>query len=502
MSEVYRRQLDAVLFSLNQHALDVANSWVSSLSMLLNEKEHSPTEDVRTDLQAFRDRIPCIVAVFQTDSSLRTVDLLVPAGPNAPDSVTQIDILSVLRLSREKVARLAEFRREQYRKIEPFPLVTGQNSTDHIALVFYRGSELAGIVGLVINDRLFIQGVLLRKLQETAGSEFVLAVIRQGARDPVIATSETPAVDLRQQKAIWLLPGYSLGIRLQGATIEELVSKRASRNMILIFLLDAVLLGGVFVVYRSIRREMELASIKSNFVSNVSHELRTPLALIRMYAETLEMGRLSTEGKKLEYYGTIVRETERLTRLVNNILNFSSMEAGKKQYRFTPVRLNDVVSGVLQTYSVHLKAKGFSPVIELGKAVPVVNADGEAVAEALINILDNAIKYSDREKYLRVRSGVDGGTAYIEVEDHGIGIPAGQQKDIFEMFYRVSTGHGHEHRGTGIGLALVKHIMEAHGGSVVVKSSPGTGSTFRLHFPATEVQNESRRDSHATHSPH
>jgi two-component system phosphate regulon sensor histidine kinase PhoR len=487
MSEVYRRQLDAILFSLNQYALDVANSWMSSLTILLNEQEQSPVTVLRTGVQTFSDRIPSINAVFRTDSTLRAVELLASARREATNNTASEDILAVLHANREKVARLVEFRREQYRKLEPFSLDTPSSGPDRIALTFSVGSESrSAIAGLVIDERTFIRDIILRKIQEAAGTEFTLGVVRNGERIPVVSSSMTSGEELRQRRAMWLLPGYSLGIRLRGETIEDLVHVRTSRNLLLIVLLDIVLFAGVLFVYRSIRKEMELARIKSDFVSNVSHELRTPLALIRMYAETLEMGRLSNEEKRKEYYGTIVRESERLTRLVNNILNFSSMEAGKKQYHFMLVQLNDVVSGVMETYSVHLKSKGFSPLVELDARLPTVPADSEAVSEALINIIDNAIKYSDREQYLSVRSGMEGRMVFLEVQDHGIGIPASQQQKVFDMFYRVSTGHVHDRKGTGIGLALVKHIMTAHRGEVTVRSAPGKGSTFRLLFPVTE----------------
>jgi two-component system phosphate regulon sensor histidine kinase PhoR len=353
-----------------------------------------------------------------------------------------------------------------------------------------RGST---VVGLVLDDRAFIQNVLSSKLSEAAGDEFILAVLQRGNGEPVYSTGQVTAEDLKQQKELWLFPDFSVGIRLRGETIDELVRERFFRNMVLIVILDVVLLAGVWVVYRSIRREMELVRMKSDFVSNVSHELRTPLALIRMFGETLEMGRIKGEEKKQEYYSTIVRETGRLTRLVNNILNFSRMEAGKKQYQFRVVDVNDIVRAVLDTYSVHLGHEGFAPVMDLTDDLPPVSADGEALTESIINILDNAVKYSDGEKYLHVRTGVHDGSVFVEVEDRGIGIPPEHQEKIFDTFYRVSTGLVHNVKGSGLGLALVRHIMEAHGGKVTVQSAAGKGSVFRLLLPRA-------KDRHLTHT--
>jgi two-component system phosphate regulon sensor histidine kinase PhoR len=192
---------------------------------------------------------------------------------------------------------------------------------------------------------------------------------------------------------------------------------------------------------------------------------------------------VKTEEKKQEYYETILQETERLTRLINNILNFSRMEAGKKQYHFEPIALNDVVLDVLKTYSSHLQHEGFTTSKQFAENLPAMNADREAITEALINILDNAVKYSASHKYIRIKTGQSENMNYVEVEDHGIGIEKHHHKKIFETFYRVSTGLTNNIKGSGLGLSLVSHIMEAHGGMIELESEPGRGSTFRLLFP-------------------
>jgi two-component system phosphate regulon sensor histidine kinase PhoR len=298
----------------------------------------------------------------------------------------------------------------------------------------------------------------------------------------IFSTGETKAEELRQQKTLWLFPNYELGIRLKGTTIDELAHSRTKRNLMLIVLMDVVLLAGAWFVYRSIRREMELVKAKSDFVSNVSHELRTPLALIRMFGETLEMGRVKSDEKKQEYYSTIVKESERLTRLINNILDFSKMEAGKKQYKFQDADINAIVSSVMHTYSFHLQNEGFTPIVELANNLPLISIDAEAVTEAVINLIDNAIKYSGDEKYLRVRTRQTDSAIAVEVEDHGVGIAEEHRKKIFDTFYRVGTALVHNTKGSGLGLSLVKHIMDAHGGRVEVESAVGKGSVFRLLF--------------------
>jgi two-component system phosphate regulon sensor histidine kinase PhoR len=192
---------------------------------------------------------------------------------------------------------------------------------------------------------------------------------------------------------------------------------------------------------------------------------------------------VQTEEQKQEYYETILQETERLTRLINNILNFSRMEAGKKQYHLEPTTLNEIVIDVMKTYTSHLEHEGFKISVQLAENLPVINADHEAVAEALINILDNAIKYSATDKFIRIETGHTVESVYVEVKDHGIGIEKQHHKKIFETFYRVSTGLTNNIKGSGLGLSLVSHILHAHGGLIELESEPGKGSTFRLLFP-------------------
>jgi two-component system, OmpR family, phosphate regulon sensor histidine kinase PhoR len=168
---------------------------------------------------------------------------------------------------------------------------------------------------------------------------------------------------------------------------------------------------------------------------------------------------------------------------VNRILNFSRMEAGKKRYAFAPVDLNSIVDGVLSTYAPRLTEGGFTVSRNLDPSLSPITADRESVAEALINLLDNAMKYSAEEKSISVRTGREKTGAFVDVEDRGIGIAPEHQARIFEKFYRVSSALIHTTKGSGLGLALVRTIMEAHHGSVSVTSRPEEGSTFRLSFP-------------------
>jgi two-component system phosphate regulon sensor histidine kinase PhoR len=485
IGDIYRRQLDGILFSLNQYAWDVASTWANDITMAVRESRMLPADDGLTRFREFLGRHRAVQTIFFSDSALLNVTVVDRPGSDSLRGPGGEEIRAVLRDKSGKVQQLREYRRAEYRKIEPIRVPGAHGNSDHAALVFALDETPAGpsAAGFVLDEERFVRDVLSSKLNEAAGSEFAVAILATGTGKPVATAGTVEPGEFRQQKQLWVLPEYSVGIRLKGTTVEEILRERFYQNLVLLLILDAVLVGGAWLVYRTIRKEMELVKLKSDFVSNVSHELRTPLSLIRMFAETLEMGRLKDEEKKREYYSTIVRETERLTRLVNNMLNFSRMEAGKKQYHFLPVDLNAVVSGVMATYESHLAVEGFDPRVELDPVLPVAEADAEAMTEALINLVDNAVKYSPAEKYLRIRTGASDGAVWVEVEDHGVGIAPEHRQRIFETFYRVSEGLVRSSKGSGLGLTLVRHIMEAHGGKVTLESEIGKGSKFRLSIP-------------------
>jgi signal transduction histidine kinase len=245
--------------------------------------------------------------------------------------------------------------------------------------------------------------------------------------------------------------------------------------------------GGMWLTYRNVSRELALAKLKSDFVSNVSHELRTPLALIRLYAETLELGRLSTPAKQHEYHEIIRKESERLTALINNILDFSRIEAGKKEYNFRETDVADLVRSTLESYRFEIEQNGFQFEEKIESNLPPLQVDREAIARSLLNLVNNAVKYSSDEKYLGVRLYRQNGSVNLEVVDHGIGIAANEQPKIFEKFYRVGDPLVHNTKGSGLGLSLVRHIVVAHGGEVAVESTPGKGSKFIITLPVQSI---------------
>jgi two-component system phosphate regulon sensor histidine kinase PhoR len=205
-----------------------------------------------------------------------------------------------------------------------------------------------------------------------------------------------------------------------------------------------------------------------------------------MFAETLEMGRVKTEEKKKEYYTIISHEANRLSKIVNRILNFSQAEAGKRKYNFAKVQLNEIVESVFITYNFHLQNKGFKFVSHPDETIPAIFADKDAVSEAIINLIDNAVKYSQDVKEVELSTGMIGELVYIKVKDRGMGISEKDQKRIFDKFYRVAGDNIHNTKGTGLGLSLVKQIVDAHKGEITLHSTPGKGSSFILKFKQCE----------------
>jgi signal transduction histidine kinase len=280
-----------------------------------------------------------------------------------------------------------------------------------------------------------------------------------------------------------VFPQLNLAIKYQGTTIADIGTRFLRYNYIVLGALSLLMAGGVWLTYRNLSREMTLARLKSDFVANVSHELRTPLALIRLYAETLELGRLMAKDKYQEYFRIIREESERLTALINNILDFSRIEAGRKEYEFKETNLAELVHSTLESYRFQIQQNGFAFEENISGDIPPVIVDREAIARSLLNLVNNALKYSKDRKYIGVSLYRSNTRVDLEVRDRGMGIPKNEQEKIFEKFYRCGDALVHNIKGSGLGLSLVRHIARAHGGDVLVESAPEKGSKFTIALP-------------------
>ena len=336
-------------------------------------------------------------------------------------------------------------------------------------------------IGILINDRQFATEVAAPHINSLARGNFDF-YIRDKINNQFLVKSTDIDKSYDLTEPLWIFPHIEMGITSATASIKTLAKQRTRRNFIFLLFLNSMFIIGIIYVILNITREMALSKSKTDFVANVSHELRTPLAHIRLYAETLEMGRVPDEEKKMFYYKTIMNESARLTQLINNILDFAKIEAHKQEYSFLPVDLNIVIEEIIELYSFHLKNKGFDFNVQT-KEVPKIKIDHGAVKQAIINLMDNAVKFSDKNKSITLLLYQTENNVIVEISDKGIGIPETAKKHIFDKFYRAESSLVHNTKGTGLGLSLVKHIMAMHNGTVAVKSRAGSGSTFSLFFP-------------------
>ncbi|MGZ3428206.1 MAG: sensor histidine kinase [Polyangia bacterium] len=267
---------------------------------------------------------------------------------------------------------------------------------------------------------------------------------------------------------------------------EERVRRRS--EFLLITMMLATILAGIGFLFYATWKEQRANQLKSDFISNVSHELKTPLSLIRMFGELLAMGKLKSPEKGKEYAEIITREAERLARLIDNVLDFARMERGPVAYEFLPGRLSEVVERSLDVYRHRVEREGFRLTTKIDTDLPETMIDENAMTLLLLNLLENAVKYGRGE--IAVYLTRQGNRLRLVVGDQGPGIPQEEHKRIFERFYRTRQARGTNVRGSGIGLSLVKHIAEAHGGSVTVDSEPGRGAAFIIDIPLVEPRFE------------
>ena len=280
-------------------------------------------------------------------------------------------------------------------------------------------------------------------------------------------------------------PPWSLELYQQDPPLfQTLLASRRSIYLYMFILLAGILVFGLTLTIRIVSRELELGKMKSDFVSTVSHEFKSPLTSIRQLAEMLQAGRVASEQHRQRYYDVLVEQSQRLSKLIDNILRFARLEAGKKPFKLVAQSPETAVSKAGEIVRSHLEGLGFEFHEQLEKPLPPVRHDTEALMGAILNLLSNAKKYSGDGREIRLEAEAQGGEVHIRVLDRGVGIPAGEHHRIFEKFYRGQGDHMDGVGGSGLGLALVHHVVNAHEGTIHVAERPGGGTVFTLVLPA------------------
>ena len=283
------------------------------------------------------------------------------------------------------------------------------------------------------------------------------------------------------------LPSWSLTLYPENSGLLITLFRTGKGLFFYIFIVILIILAcGLFFTLQTINHELNLSRMKSYFMSTVSHEFKSPLTSIRQMAEMLVRGRVPSPERQQKYYTTILQQSERLSHLIDNILDFSKMEEGQKIFRFETADITPVVKEMVESFQKLTADEGFHISLTIPEPLPDVVFDREAMEQVIHNLIDNACKYSGESRTVEVQLYPKGGKIVISVGDHGIGIGKEDHDKIFSRFYRAGEELTQTVKGSGIGLTIVKQIVEAHQGEVTVESSPDKGSIFNVILPISQ----------------
>jgi signal transduction histidine kinase len=280
-------------------------------------------------------------------------------------------------------------------------------------------------------------------------------------------------------------PMWQVSLSLEGP--DPFDSASSQRNAVYLWtgVLVTIAIGMTSLLLAGyLERQIRLTRLKNDLIATVSHELKTPLASMRLLVDTLLAGRCQDAAQLLDYLQLIAKENSRLSSLIDVFLTFSRMERNKTAFERTPLRTDEIVGAALDAIGERLRAPGCQLEVSLAQELPSITGDREALATVLVNLLDNALKYSGEEKQIQLRGFAANGFVCIEVADNGVGFPRGAAKRIFDRFYQVDQSLSRRAGGCGLGLSIVKFIVTAHGGEVTARSQVGKGSTFTVRLPA------------------
>jgi len=356
----------------------------------------------------------------------------------------------------------------------------------HPVLLLWRGTASRGAALVAGPDQ--VDRGWLAELRPTLDREQVTFMLADASGNGLIGSISAEAGPLVTRTAAETRLPWTLRVA-SGNRAADLAQYAERRRLVVLGLVALILLvvAGLAAAIRGVGRELEVARLQSEFVAAVSHELRTPLTALRQFTELLASDRVRPEDQRRRYYGVMQRETSRLQRLVEGLLDFGRMEAGALEFHRTSFPVRELVDEVVSEFREAAAEDGWT--VELADRLPVptrIHADSEAIGRAIWNLLDNAAKYSPDHRTVWVEVRRENGQVAVAVRDRGIGIPQAERATIFDKFVRGASAGQVGAKGTGIGLAMVRHIVDAHHGTVTVESEPGKGSTFTLRLPVEE----------------
>ncbi|MBI4471891.1 MAG: HAMP domain-containing histidine kinase [Acidobacteria bacterium] len=388
----------------------------------------------------------------------------------------QTDLLARLRIRERQMNSVATPLRAALSK------VTGADAL--VAMMPIGGGAHAAHVWTISNARALLE----RSLRDPGPWSGVgVAIVEESGNSGTAPAAAVPADSVRATLPLARAPNWRVAAFPPSSSVGALASREVTRFAALLILVFGTVVVAMVLAARSVARELALSRMRSDFLASVSHELKTPLSLIRMFAESLREGWVS-EDKRAAYYEVITRESERLSSLINNVLDFSRIESGKRTYQRAAADLREIIASLFDRYEYHLKAARIDLIEELPPGPVYASVDKEAIEQMLVNLLSNAVKYMGgagrRPRVIQVSLSSSGEYAVIRIADTGIGISEEDRAHIFERFWRAGDERVRAVAGSGLGLTLVKHIVEAHDGAIAVESSPGRGSTFTVTLPA------------------
>ncbi|UCG60738.1 MAG: GHKL domain-containing protein [Candidatus Zixiibacteriota bacterium] len=359
-----------------------------------------------------------------------------------------------------------------------FNTISGSIDDRPILIVLKNEDSGSNIAGFAV-DLDYIEKELIEATNNHMRNSDIAFTIANTAQ--VLPDETTELGSIRELSS--LVPAWRVSLQPKNPeAISRYVTKqRWTYGIFILFVVLGMLLG-IILVLRDMSREQKLAQLRNDFVSNITHELKTPLTSIRMFAETMLMGRAKSMSDQREYLSVIVNESERLSRLINTVLDASKIEQEDKQYHMRTIDLSGVVEKAVDAMTYWLKENGFEIAVDIEPDISITG-DKDALEQTVNNLLSNAIKYSHNRKEIVLRLYTRDGFVQLEVQDKGLGIPESKQPHIFEKYYRAHAAHSADKGGSGLGLAVVRHIVDAHQGNIALKSKVDEGTTFTVVLP-------------------